>query len=265
MKAYVVSLKRAEDRRTYITKHLQSLGIDFEIIDAVDYKELGPIGLANLSDTEAVSKNPCLTQGALACALSHKKINELIADRNDKYALVLEDDAALPNNIQTILRNIEHSIQSDEVISLSYYGHFENCTYLSKRNAIKVGNDATLFYPIDLHTIASSMAYVITKSAAKKMSERIVPVSVTADQWGVFFERGAFSSFRCYYPANVIPYPFLSTLNYSETASFKSKVAQFVKQYNIPILSSLIHFKYNKMIQEKHTIKIVDQQPYFAK
>ena len=58
MKILVVSLSRVETRTRYIKAHLDSLEVDYELVDAVDYLNLTPIDFDLLSDQEAVRQNP---------------------------------------------------------------------------------------------------------------------------------------------------------------------------------------------------------------
>ena len=57
---YCISLKRREDRRSSVENHLNSLGIEFEFVDAIDSR-----------DIEGDYQIP---KGAIGCNLSHLKI-----------------------------------------------------------------------------------------------------------------------------------------------------------------------------------------------
>ena len=98
MKVYVVSLRRDMRRRLYIEGHLKSLELEYEMVDAVDHQEFMSGDFAQLTSSEAITANPFLTKGVLACALSHAKVCALIAASNDKAALLIEDDTVLAPN-----------------------------------------------------------------------------------------------------------------------------------------------------------------------
>lgn len=87
---YVISLARAPDRRPAISDHLTQLGIEFEIVDAVDGRALSEEFLASVT-----APGVTLSPGMIGCNLSHFDLSKrLIASRAD-VALFLEDDARL--------------------------------------------------------------------------------------------------------------------------------------------------------------------------
>lgn len=262
MKVYVVSLERAAERRTFMQQQLDKYKLDYEIIDAVDYKKLTDDDFRTLTDVAAVAANQYLTPGAQACALSHVKVcNKIVAD-NNPLALVLEDDAIIPDNIQTILAAIEKAIGHDEIISLSYYHRFEKNTYLSDHNRTPLYPGNELVFPVNLHHTGSTMAYVITKDVAKKLAEVMMPISVIADWWGEYYDKGAFRSFRCVYPFQLKPASFSSTLDYVDSGSVKTHVAQLVRKYKIPPFYKILQKKDEQFLKEKYNIHLIDALPF---
>ncbi len=245
-----------------MAKQLQRLNLDFEIIDAVDYQNLSEAEFNNLSDQEAVNSNPFLTKGAIACALSHVKVYQKIVDEKLEKALVLEDDAILPENIQMLLHNIENEILEDEVISLNYYSHPNKTIELSKHGAMQLNKEEQLVYPVDLKQVVSAMAYVITHDVAKKMSEKLLPISIQADHWSYHFDKGAFNSFRCLYPVVVYPAIFRSTIDYTSGKSILSKLAAFVREYRVPILLSYLVQRNDKIQQQKYISDFTEDKPF---
>lgn len=264
MKIFVVSLSRVEIRTKYIKAHLDSLKVDYELIDAVDYLNLTPADFDVLSDQEAVRQNPYLSQGVIACSLSHVKIYQHIVENNVGVSLIIEDDAALPKNIKKILDIVEREIKDNEIISLSYFNHHQakEHTDLSRHQRKSVGEGCELVYPTDLKDIASSMAYIITKDVAQKMIDIIMPVSVQTDYWGVYYDKHAFGSFRCLYPVQVKAAAIRSSIEYDSAKSLASKVASWVRQYNVPILISYLDRRANKIQGEKYKFVFVDDQPF---
>ena len=264
MKVFVISLLRAESRREYIVAHLTDLKLDYEIIEAVDYKDLTPADYEELTDQEAVRNNPYLSKGSIACSLSHLKIYNKMVCESIESALILEDDAHLPYNIKKILDVIEKEIGLDEVITFSYFNHHVSkpITHLSRYNRTMLAGIGELVYPIDLHDIASTMAYVITKEVASKMIDIILPVSVQTDYWGVYYDKGAFASFRCLYPVPVMAALLRSSIDYEAAKTLMSKFASWVRKYKLPILLPYLNRRAIKMQNSKYQFEIVDEQPF---
>jgi len=92
---YVISLARAADRRESITALLDADGVEYELVDAVDGREL------NLSACDPpLNRDKCwkryavvMPAGAVGCALSHLQLWKRMIAEQTEYAMVLEDDA----------------------------------------------------------------------------------------------------------------------------------------------------------------------------
>ena len=85
MKIFVVNLERAAERRVAILRHLAELGLEAEILPAVegarvDRASLGP-------DAE-----PGLSNGEVGCYLSHVRFWQTVVERRLPHAIILEDD-----------------------------------------------------------------------------------------------------------------------------------------------------------------------------
>ena len=266
MKIFVVSLSRVEVRTKYITAHLNSLGVDYELIDAIDYLNLSPADFNVLADQAAVQLNPFLTKGVIACSLSHVKIYKHIVENNVDISLVIEDDAELPKNIKKLLEIVGQKIKKDEIIALSYFNHHQakESTDLSKHERKPAGAGCELVYPVDLHDIASSMAYVITKEVARKMIDIVMPVSVQTDYWGAYYDKHAFASFRCLYPVQVQAATIRSSIEYDMSKTLLSRLAAWVREKNVPLLINYLNRRSDKIQREKYEFTFVDAPPFNA-
>ncbi len=85
MKIFVINLERAADRRVVILQHLQSLGLEAEILPAVVGALLDPADLPPGTD-------PRLSPGEIGCYLSHVRFWEVVVERQLDHAIFLEDD-----------------------------------------------------------------------------------------------------------------------------------------------------------------------------
>ena len=92
---FCLSLARAADRRTRMIARLDSLGSPYEIVDAVDGRELdlSQLGGRLRQDKMRRKKSRCLTAAEIGCYLSHCNLLRRIADEKIAVAIVVEDDA----------------------------------------------------------------------------------------------------------------------------------------------------------------------------
>jgi GR25 family glycosyltransferase involved in LPS biosynthesis len=171
---FVISLARAPDRRAAISSHLKNLGLDFEIVDAVDGAKLPDAQRKSLL-ADGVNYVP----GVIGCYLSHIQVYEKIVKNNIPVALILEDDARLSRNIVPAIRTgIE-------------YSDFEYCLL----DCDDVSEDTPVFYDLDSgHSLfpgftvyetnvgpALLHAYLMTQEGAKNRVAHAWPIYKPVD------------------------------------------------------------------------------------
>ena len=100
MKCFVINLPRAEARREAIRRQFDALGTEFEIFDAIDWRDLGEEdwALVDRKSREMEGRRP-LSDGMIACHLSHRKALEGVAAGGDELAAIIEDDVTLTPEI----------------------------------------------------------------------------------------------------------------------------------------------------------------------
>lgn len=93
MKAHVISLVRSQ-RRSQAASRAVAAGLTLEIFDAVDAltDEVVKVGHGRAAASFLARYGRPQTMGELACLLSHQRLFEALAARQDEYHLVLEDD-----------------------------------------------------------------------------------------------------------------------------------------------------------------------------
>ena len=258
---YVISLKRAKERRIYIKKHLDALNLEYLIVDAVDGKLENENNLFLHANMERVRQSPYwLTKGAIACALSHKKVYDLFVESNYDFALVLEDDVVLPQNILSILNDTISVIGCDDVVLL-YYAALRGATLST--STTKNLNTGSLLFPMDMNEVSAATAYVIGKQAAKSIGESIIPVSAAADSWGYYYQKNCIHNLYVYYPMTVETKDFKSSIEYSP-GTLQAKLSNIIDKYKIPILYQILRYK-RKIFRKKITSQVYltkDKSPY---
>lgn len=241
MKTYAISLKRVVERRNYILDHLSSLKLDYQLIDAVDGSQLTDEELQRSCDMKKVNQlRWWLSNGAIACAMSHQEAYKCFLKSDDKAAFIIEDDVVLPENIESLLGEIEKEIQDSEIILL-YYTSFKPALF-SAVNA-RMLTDGGLYYPMDIAQPITAAAYVIGRQAANNLVKKFHPIRVTADCWGHFYNDDSFNSLRVHYPAKVSTKNFKSSIDYLQPGSWKSKFASFVNKHQVPIIYQYLQKK----------------------
>lgn len=104
--AFVINLPKDTDRRIFMETQLQKVGISYDIMEAV----LGTSDKVSYEYDDVIAKKEngkSLSLGERGCAISHKMIYEKIVSDHIPYALILEDDAVLPENFKSV---VEHEI-----------------------------------------------------------------------------------------------------------------------------------------------------------
>ena len=109
---FVISLPSTKERRIYISKQLEKLGLPFSFFDAVNGYDLDVLTHKNYNGRKRrLSFGRDLTQGELGCLLSHKELYEKICDDDLESAIILEDDVILHEDFPKILNSLnQHTI-----------------------------------------------------------------------------------------------------------------------------------------------------------
>jgi hypothetical protein len=97
---YVVSLLDADGRRHKMVARLGAAAIPFRFVDAVDGR-IRPV--SDQIDGARVVRGRFDTGPVLARAASHRLVHRMIAEGDSDLALVLEDDAVLPDNFPQLI------------------------------------------------------------------------------------------------------------------------------------------------------------------
>lgn len=152
--------KKSDMKNFAVTKFDAIDGTQLDV-DKVPLSELAKAELKQLESTGYRTKHYQLTKGAIGCYLSHVKIWETILNRDNDVALIFEDDAKVPEDINMLIKNeMEHIPKNWDIVLFGYlctkcfkhekYNEVErfmltHC-YIIKKSAIsKIFNSNTLF------------------------------------------------------------------------------------------------------------------------
>jgi glycosyl transferase family 25 len=95
-KTFVINLDKDIERMHFMHKQLTELDISYERQPAI-------YGNSYIHSGGELNKNSNLLPNELGCALSHAEVYKKIVAGNIPYALVFEDDVALPQNFKKII------------------------------------------------------------------------------------------------------------------------------------------------------------------
>jgi glycosyl transferase family 25 len=129
---YVISLADAEVRRRNMTSRLAAAGVPFEFFDAVDGRSRR---LPERIDGARVVRTLFETEAGLGSAASHRLLHRRIAEGEADAALILEDDATIPDNFVEVVQGalaldfdvfkLEGVNVSNRRITVNRLGHHE--------------------------------------------------------------------------------------------------------------------------------------------
>lgn len=166
---FVISLARAEQRRARISRELTALGLDFEIVDAVDATSRVPAEFEHQIDRAA---NPQLSEPEYGCALSHALLYRRIVAEGIEHSLIMEDDAVPLPELKRFVD--EGCYRLFPLIQL-----FHGAAYIRRAGRKPMFGE---WSAVPLATSCSStVSYSISLTAAKALQSVTTPVRDRAD------------------------------------------------------------------------------------
>lgn len=183
MFTFVINMRDAASRRTFMETQLDHLKIPFEFFDGIDGREYmnDPHYYDDKRARELEDRS--LSPGEVGCALSHSAVYAEIVRRGLPWALVLEDDAILHHDLPGVLDALENNIlKQGDLVFLERCDHYR---WGSKKALL---GDFALVEPIlvGLGNNAQAAGYVVTAKAADAMQSVNIPVHFPADNWGYY-------------------------------------------------------------------------------
>ncbi len=103
LKAYVINLDRAEDRLAHMHRELARAGVEFERVAAADGAALPADIVEDFRRNRIFAKPDGWLPGEVGCFLSHFEAWRRIADREDAWAAVFEDDVHVSPDLGPLL------------------------------------------------------------------------------------------------------------------------------------------------------------------
>jgi len=175
MKCYIINLDRAPERMQRMSDLMRSHKVDFVRCPAVDGKDFTQSEIVYYRSQRSQGKP--LTVGEIACSESHLLAYRQILNGNDQYAVVMEDDLHLSEDFGDFVNSSDWVPEGSELIKIETV---DEPTLVSTR-VIQAKNNRKLRRLSYKHW--GSGAYVISKSAAKRMLTEYRPGSTPIDDY----------------------------------------------------------------------------------
>lgn len=256
MRVYVINLARSVDRRAHIIAELRKTGLEYEIITAVDGLKL------DLNDTTVVdpslfAKN-AFPAGTAGCALSHLSAYRKVIDEGLDSALILEDDVTLPADLAALAADVSRHMSGAEVALLNY-GSPGICK-MSSKGMVDLPSSRRMALPIDISHLVNTGAYVISREACERMTERLLPLRANADDWEFFYKEGILDRIRCVVPLAVDKDPkFESTIGfYTLGNGIKARLVGPLVRHKIPLIHQAVLHRRQRILRQWGRVEMVD-------
>ena len=183
MKMFVISLVGAESRRQSMRRQLDALGVDYEIVDAVEGRSLSAADLERVCDFRKMRRlGRVLSPGEIGCALSHLAIYRRIVAERLEAACVLEDDVVLSSDYPELANRAAAFMRGRPGVHLLGEGISRPYGYAGRLGGI--------YRSTVLKRAYGTFSYVVTREAAMALMGALSPVCRVADSWGVWVGYG---------------------------------------------------------------------------
>ena len=246
MQAYVINLARSADRRAHIRTQLRKTHVDYEIVKAVDGRDL------DLSDAQVVDPVFAAANvahpGVVGCALSHLKVYQRILDDGLEVACILEDDVVLPSDLGVLTDAITPHMTGAEVVLLNFQS-YEPCR-ITSAGAVELPSSRLLVQFADEHQALGTGSYLITRQACARMVKTLLPARTVADDWVFFRKEGAIDCMRCVAPMPIMQSTALrTTMSYYRRGSLYATFREAVASSRLPILHQTLAIRRRRHLQ----------------
>jgi glycosyl transferase, family 25 len=259
VRAYVINLARSADRRANVIAQLTRYGVDFEMVVAVDGRELD---LTDTAVTDSIAPSflgaDWFRPGHAACAMSHLSVyRRILADGLD-HALVLEDDVTVPVDVSSLADAVAEHLTGAEIALLSFDS--ASVCRMNRSGARELPSGRQLVLPVDVSQPVSGAGYVITREACVRMVERAVPIRAKCDNWAHFYHEKIIDNIRCIVPLAIMKDPsFASTIGYYSDVSLKARLLGFITRHELRTVQRAIVRRRERIWRRYAQVELVDE------
>jgi len=162
IKAFIIHLARASDRRPQVAKLVQELPVKTEVIDAVDSRTLPEADIRRVYKRKLhAPRYPFeLSKNEIACFLSHRKAWQAIVDQKLDAGFVIEDDIELTDVFNAVFNAVTNHFEP---------GSFVRFTFRDREQGREVFRNDQLRIIIPNPIGLGMVAQLVSFDAAKKL------------------------------------------------------------------------------------------------
>jgi len=179
---FVINLDRDTRRLAACVAMLESAGIEWQRVPAVNGRSLPPEALNEVYDADANlrrAKHP-LVPPEIGCYLSHLRAWEAIVESELSMGVVLEDDFSITGNLADVIDALSHDHKNWDIAKLF---SFKPDVRLMRRREL---NNATQI-GIPYRVPSTTLGYAITRDAAERLLKCSTPFFRPIDEDHKFF------------------------------------------------------------------------------
>lgn len=176
MKTFYVNLARRPERRAFMERQFEALGLDVERVEGVDGRAM-PVAERERAVSSFrwwCANGYRARAGEIGCALSHQSIYRRMVDEDIPFACILEDDVKLDSRFLEMLTACEGFVagrDSTSVLILTpYKGRASRAAAAPRFDKVS--------------SAALTGGYVLDKEAARRLLAVNTPLHTTIDNWG---------------------------------------------------------------------------------
>ena len=173
----VINLAASTERRKIMEQHLKELGLEGEFFSATDGRQMSEKDIAAIYDDEQASKTEWgkLTRGEIGCAISHRRVWQMLLDSGEAGFLVLEDDIVLAPDVPKWLAELTRLARDGDVIP---FVKTSSTPYFFRR--VKLDSRWLIYAN---QSFIGATAYYITPLAARRLLAASHPIHFPTDCW----------------------------------------------------------------------------------
>ncbi|MDR6431728.1 glycosyltransferase family 25 protein [Brucella pseudogrignonensis] len=162
IKAFIIHLARASDRRPQVAKLVQELPVKTEVIDAVDSRTLPEADIKRVYKRRLhAPRYPFeLSKNEIACFISHRKAWQAIVDQKLDAGFVIEDDIELTDVFSVAFQAVTDHFEP---------GSFVRFTFRDREQGREVFRNDQLRIIIPNPIGLGMVAQLVSFDAAKKL------------------------------------------------------------------------------------------------